>query len=151
MNGLRNSGVTDGYALGVTILVALTALSAIGLHEKCHLMLRSPDCPERWEAPGIPDATAGDWPQGVVRRLLALAVGLSLERFKADRITVKEASAELEAIVVEGMHRPLPSPPIADGSATPVRHTPSLPAPRQCTVCLDNDREVRFECGHCVM
>ena len=24
-------------------------------------------------------------------------------------------------------------------------------APKECVICFDNDREVRFGCGHCVM
>ena len=62
MNGLQHSPRTDGYAMGVTILMALVALPAVGLEHKCRLMLKHPNTPERWQPPGLPDATAGEWP-----------------------------------------------------------------------------------------
>ena len=42
-NSLRHSELTDGYAFGITILVALTGRPAIGLLEECRHMLRHPE------------------------------------------------------------------------------------------------------------
>eukprot|EP00966_Prymnesium_polylepis_P317642 7338513-Prymnesium_polylepis.1 len=61
-NELAHSEVTDGYAAGITLLVALTGKPAVGLTEQCRHMLRHPNSPDKWQAPGVPDATADEWP-----------------------------------------------------------------------------------------
>ena len=143
MNGLQQNEVTDGYAIGVTLLVALTARPAIGVHEVCRRMLRFPERSDRWEPPGVPDSTAGEWPADVVSKLVEVVVGTSLEHFKEDRMLLTEALASLEAIVEEAADEAA-----VEDEAPP--HVDALPEARVCTICLDNDREVRFACGHCV-
>ena len=69
-NGLQHSPLTDGFAMGITILMALVALPAVGLKAKCRLMLRHPHAPERWQPPCVPDASAGEWPTRVVSCVL---------------------------------------------------------------------------------
>jgi serine/threonine protein kinase len=143
INGLQHSEVTDGYAIGVTILVTLTARPAVGLHEVCRCLLRSPERPDRWETPGIPDISGGEWPPEVTAKLVEVVRGTSLEPFKDDRMPLTEAKAALETIVE------------AAGFETAVVEEPSemesvAQELRTCTICLDNEREVRFECGHCV-
>ena len=71
MNGLQHSELTDGFAAGITLLMALVGLPATGLDNQCRYMLRHPTRPEKWQAPGMPDATAGEWPPAVATTIAA--------------------------------------------------------------------------------
>ena len=64
-NGLQHSELTDGFGAGITLLMALVGLPATGLYNQCRHMLRHPTRPEKWQAPGVPDASAGEWPPAV--------------------------------------------------------------------------------------
>eukprot|EP00966_Prymnesium_polylepis_P015377 355758-Prymnesium_polylepis.1 len=68
-NELVHSEVTDGYAAAITMLVALTAMPVVGVRSQCRHMLRYPDSPEKWQAPGVPDVAAGEWPEEVASKL----------------------------------------------------------------------------------
>ena len=75
MNATQASEITDGYAFAITALVTLVARPAVGLESCCRHLLRHPDRPERWQAPGLPDARASEWPAGVICRLAELVSG----------------------------------------------------------------------------
>ena len=89
------SEVNDGFAMGITILVALTGLPATDIQPRCRQLLRNPGRPDKWVAPGRPDATAGEWPDAVATGLAAFVVGLAMEQFKEDRLPLPEALAAL--------------------------------------------------------
>ena len=89
------SEVNDGFAMGITILVALTGLPATDIQPRCRQLLRNPGRPDKWVAPGRPDATAGEWPDAVATGLAAVVVGLAMEQFKEDRLPLPEALAAL--------------------------------------------------------
>eukprot|EP00966_Prymnesium_polylepis_P104337 2416521-Prymnesium_polylepis.2 len=149
INNLVHSEVTDGFALGITILVALTSKSAVGLQEHCRLLLRHPEQPDKWAALGVLDVSAGKWPSEVVCRLVALTKGLSMEHFKEDCMPLTDALEALEAMVKPT----LPPPPPA---ATSSRSSGGLSdggvsaEARCCAICEERPRQVRFACGHCV-
>ena len=68
------SPVTDGYAVGVTLLQALTGRPVANLKVVCRKLLRLPDQPKEWEEPGVADRRAGAWPEP----LQVLSVGSKL-------------------------------------------------------------------------
>ena len=68
------SPVTDGYAVGVTLLQALTGRPVANLKVVCRKLLRLPGRPEEWEEPGLADRCAGAWPvplQAAVARVVS--------------------------------------------------------------------------------
>ena len=69
--------LTDGYAFGVTVLMALTGLPAAGIKQRCRHMLRWPTQPQRWQPPGVPDVAAGSWDGGASSSLAEVVQGLS--------------------------------------------------------------------------
>ena len=98
---MTNSGgcvseVTDGFAMGVTVLIALTGLEAVNIVPRCRHLLRSPAHPDKWMAPGVPDARAGEWPMEVTSGLVEIIKGLALELFKEERMPLPEALSQLE-------------------------------------------------------
>ena len=58
------SPLNDGFSIGMTLLQLLTSLPALGMREHCRQMLRNPQRPSCWSAPGLPDPAAG-WPEKV--------------------------------------------------------------------------------------
>ena len=94
------SELTDGYALGLTILVTLTGQPISGhgneLMQRCRGMLMHPDERERWEAPGRPDPRAGNWPARVACGLARLVAGLAWENVAEQRLPLPEALKALE-------------------------------------------------------
>ena len=97
------SELTDGYALGLTILVTLTGQPISGhgneLMQRCRGMLMHPDERERWEAPGRPDPRAGNWPARVACGLARLVAGLAWENVAEQRLPLPEALKALEHLV----------------------------------------------------
>ena len=98
-------------------------------------------------------------------------VGLSFEQFAEDRMPLNEASQRLLA-ALDQVAEPSPSATVAAAGAAaadgPDGHLEGLPArpverhrvelassetvqaeARECEVCQDAPREVRFACGHC--
>ncbi len=90
--------MTDGYALGVTILLTMTGLRSVGLLDRCKDLLLHPDERERWQPPAIPSPEAGVWPPKVARGLLGLVIGLTWEPLASHRMPVDEAHRRLEAL-----------------------------------------------------
>ena len=152
-NGLHYSPLSDGYAFGVTLLVALTGMTAVGLRQKCRLMLRNPDRPDKWRAPGVPDTKAGEW-GAVASALATVAAGLT-EEFAEDRITMEDVLQQLDEVLVDEVwptptavpSRVAQSPAPAEAPAPPPLPAPE-PEGRLCVVCDDAPRTVRFVCGH---
>eukprot|EP00964_Phaeocystis_antarctica_P131354 scaffold95252_cov69-Phaeocystis_antarctica.AAC.1 len=91
--------LTDGFAFGVTVLMALTGLPAAGIKQRCRHMLKWPTQPQRWQPPGVPDAAAGSWDGGASSGLLEVIQGLD-ERWAEDRMPLPDVLARLEAMVV---------------------------------------------------
>ena len=94
----KASAMTDGYALGVTILLTMTGLSSTALVHRCKDLLLHPDEPSRWRPTAAPAKEAGAWPPKVVRGLLGLVIGLTWEPRAAHRMPVDEAHRGLEAL-----------------------------------------------------
>jgi serine/threonine protein kinase len=139
------SEVNDGFAMGITILVALTGLPATDIQPRCRQLLRNPGRPDKWVAPGRPDATAGEWPDAVATGLADVVVGLAMEQFKEDRLPLPDALAALEALaqsfgVDEAASR---APLLAEERAA---RQPLA----ECLICLDAPREMRLGCGHAI-
>ncbi|EOD15874.1 hypothetical protein EMIHUDRAFT_245478 [Emiliania huxleyi CCMP1516] len=72
MQDNQASQLTDGYALGITLLVALTGRGAVGLLNACDDALEEPDTAE-----SIAAADAG-WSAAQAEELARLVVGLAL-------------------------------------------------------------------------
>ena len=117
--------------------MTLVAQPAVGLKKACKLLLKHPDKPDKWQAPGVPDASAGEWPAEVVATLAEMVTSLTLED-EDDRMDLGEALQRLEQIVKK----------------YPVEALPPAQQPevaKDCVFCLEKPRDVRFECGHCVV
>ena len=157
VNGLQHSTLTDGYAMGITMLVALTGKPAIGLLRTCRQLLRHPERPDKWQPPGVPDDTAGGWPAHVATQLAAMARGLT-EEFEEERMTLAETLRTLEAIVREAgqgdaVAGTAVGSPAVGGQSAATSGGGMAPAavaeePRECMICMSAPRAVRFLCGH---
>ncbi|EOD20710.1 hypothetical protein EMIHUDRAFT_241925, partial [Emiliania huxleyi CCMP1516] len=125
LNDGQASQLTDGFALGITLLVALTGRGALGLLSACDDALEEPDTAE-----SIAAADAG-WSAAQAEELARLVVGLAFVR-KKKRMPLAEALPRLEALVE---------------AAGAVEETAGAEE-RQCDLCYDAPRSVRFACGH---
>ena len=163
INAGQHSELTDGYSMGITALMMLTGLPALGLREACRHIVRSPDRPDKWRAPAMADERAGAWPEHVAITIAEIAVGLT-EEFKSDRLPLAEALDKLgaalagtEAEEVEAAAPQLhdaasvPSPTLpAQPSTPPPAHSPEPDEVRNCIICEESPKELRFACGHAV-
>ena len=95
--GGQCSELTDGFAMGVTALVAMIGLPAAGVLQRCRLMLRTPDDPAKWAADTLPDASAGEWPDDVKIVLATIVAGLT-EQYEVERMPLSMALEQLEAL-----------------------------------------------------
>ncbi|EOD17173.1 hypothetical protein EMIHUDRAFT_124117, partial [Emiliania huxleyi CCMP1516] len=125
MHDGQASQLTDGYALGSTLLVALTGRGALGLLNACDDALEEPDTAE-----SIAAADAG-WSAAQAEELARLVVGLALVK-KKKRMPLVEALPRLEALVE---------------AAGEMEETAGAEE-RLCDLCYDAPRSVRFACGH---
>mmetsp|Transcript_6885 Transcript_6885/g.20649 ORF Transcript_6885/g.20649 Transcript_6885/m.20649 type:complete len:113 (-) Transcript_6885:223-561(-) len=98
---------TDGYALGVTMLLTLTALPADSLLHRCRDMLMSPSDRAKWVHPAVADSRAGVWPANVACGIASLVEGLSWETHTERRLAVSRAHDALvslaEKVGVDGV------------------------------------------------
>ena len=124
--------LTDGFAFGITLLVALTGRGAVGLLDECDEAL------EADTAEGIAAADAG-WSAAQAEEVARLVVGLAYER-KRKRMPLAEALPRLEALA-EAAEAEIPS--LAGAAAAEPDGEE-----RQCDLCYDAPRSVRFACGH---
>jgi hypothetical protein len=163
VNGLQHSTLTDGYAMGITMLVALTGQRAIGLKMTCKALLKHPTSPERWQDPGVPDAAAGAWPADVVAAMAAMVSSLTIPEDVEERMSLAEALRTLEAIVGDeckweataddeaaGAHAAGRATAAVSGGGVmaPVAEEEEAEEPRECMLCMSSPRSVRFLCGH---
>ena len=130
------SELTDGFAFGVTVLMALTGLPAAGIKPRCRHMLKWPTQPQRWQPPGVPDVAAGSWDGGASSGLVEVYLSLT-EEWAEDRMPLPDVLARLEAMVV---------------AATASSEAEAAEAEaRVCIICEETPREVRFACGHALV
>jgi hypothetical protein len=114
-----------GRCRRITLLVALVGRPAIGLIDACRHLHRYPDRPERWQAPGLPDARAGEWPAEVATGLAGVVAGLT-DHYKEDRLPLPDALRELEAIAEAAG----PPPPGSVEASLAALSIDAAPAPR---------------------
>jgi len=96
------SEITDGYALGISLLVCLTARPAVGLLEACADALEEPTP----EIIATTYDTSAAWPPDVAVALTRVVIGLSWARTRARRMTVANALTALEQAADLGGVRP---------------------------------------------
>ena len=89
--------LTDAFALGVTVLMALTGLPSANIRQRCRHMQKWPTQPSRWQAPGVPDVDAGSCDEAVVISLAEIVTGLK-EEWEEDRMPLSEVLERLEAM-----------------------------------------------------
>lgn len=151
IDSLQHSEMTDGYAFGITVLVALVGQPALGLKRTCRRLFDRPDQPERWERPGVPDAAAGEWPGRVAANLATVVAGLTKE-YPEDRVPLSEALAALESVAETMEEEPAPTSRSAAVEEEKLEAAAVAPAQEEgdscCLICEDAPREVRFRCGH---
>ena len=125
------SQATDGYALGISLLMCLSGRAAVGLLDVCADALEEPRAESL--APVL-DRDA-DWPADTALALTRVVIGLSWRRTRSRRMPIDEAPRLLEAAADGGGVRPGMS--VAEEA-------------RECVVCLVEPRATRFLCGHSV-
>eukprot|EP00326_Haptolina_ericina_P037276 CAMPEP_0181237446 /NCGR_PEP_ID=MMETSP1096-20121128/38764_1 /TAXON_ID=156174 ORGANISM="Chrysochromulina ericina, Strain CCMP281" /NCGR_SAMPLE_ID=MMETSP1096 /ASSEMBLY_ACC=CAM_ASM_000453 /LENGTH=715 /DNA_ID=CAMNT_0023332795 /DNA_START=24 /DNA_END=2171 /DNA_ORIENTATION=+ len=130
MEGGKYSEITDGYAMGISLLVCLTGRPAIGLVESCADALENPG-----GAPSVADAAAA-WPADVACDILSMVVGLSWVRVSSRRTSLAAALDQLEVL----SDRVGVRPGLAEEGLPLVA--------RRCVICMAEPRAVRFTCGH---
>ena len=151
--------LTDGYAFGVTVLMALTGLPAADIKQRCRHMLRWPAQPQRWQSPGVPDVSAGNWDGVASIGLAEVMQGLN-EQWAEERMTLPDVLARLEAMVVAtGADSTSTSADFTSASATAISLSdadtmtaaPVAEEARLCIICEAAPRELRFACGHALV
>ena len=170
----RCSPVTDGYAIGIALLMCLTGLPALDIKARCRRLLCRPDEPAEWEAPGLPDTQAGAWPGRVSRLVARVISGLVMAQFKEDRLPLPRALEQLDEALATAPEDTRPAGPARMGPIIPQSPSPRNgrpgalgvvggvgggrasaseeppPEERECVICMSEPREVRFSCGHAV-
>ena len=124
---------TDGYAMGVTLLVCLTGRHANDALDMAADMLEDP---ARAAESGAPLDHQTDWPAAVAVELAEIVLGLAWRRTLRARMPLAEALSKLEAL--------------SDASDTRPGIAAAPTGPRECVVCMAELRAVRYRCGHCV-
>ena len=141
--------LTDGFAFGVTVLMALTGLPAAEIKQRCRHMLKWPTQPQRWQPPGVPDVAAGSWDGGASIGLAEVIQGLD-EKWSEDRMPLPDVLAQLEAMVVAATAASASAGSSSSSSAVAVAAEAAEEA-RVCIICEEAPREVRFACGHALV
>jgi serine/threonine protein kinase len=141
VNGLQHSEATDGFALGVTLLMSLTGLPAVGLFHRCHELLRRTDDVAAWE-----HLLDGFWPRSVAAEVAQIAHALCMPLFREDRLPLPDALRQITSAISQS------SEALAQGrlgtAGAGSASTVAADELRCCVVCDDAPREVRFRCGH---
>jgi hypothetical protein len=160
VNGGRVSEVTDGYALGVTILVCMTRQKAIvraahgddcPLTEACSELLANPS----GSSEAIYERAGVWWPASIAIEAAQLAAGLTCPRRRDDRTRVEDVKLSLEALAIASE---MPAGIVDTEAPAGIVGTAAFDLPagidvdntaRLCMVCMDANRSVRFSpCGH---
>ena len=128
----KPSELTDGYAMGITMLVVITGQQELVDGE--HVLDRLQD---EMEDPArmLPKVhqSAGSWPQEVAVGLTKIAKGLSWER-KRGRMPLRQALEKMEHLAEEVTLREFIQA--------------SAERSRMCVICMSSPRSVRYQCGH---
>ena len=98
-DGRSPNTLSDGFAVGAIVLMTLTGQPGIDLVSRCGGMLGHPEEPGRWRSPGVPDMSAGDWPEQVARGLAGIAAGLVADD-PEQRMALPETLRRLEAMLL---------------------------------------------------
>jgi len=121
------SELTDGYAMGVSLLMCLGGPPAIALDRR--IDLANVD-----QAATFLDSTV-QWPPDVAVQALEIVRGLMLGEQPAQRMELSEALRRLEHMAnTQGLH-----PGIVIGQNA---------GRSDCIICMAAPRSVRFNCGH---
>lgn len=128
------SQTTDAYAMGITLLVALSGRHPREAKEAADNALENPE--DTAAVPQAIDQSAG-WPVGVAQQMLRVVKGLTYARQQRHRMTLATALRTLEGVCEDqGLGR---------GMAEPAEPA----AARECVICMDAPRATRFRpCGH---
>jgi serine/threonine protein kinase len=120
---------SDGYGIGVLLLQLLTSKSAVDP------TARPSDLASKMRRAGVEatalaaDPSAGLWSPAVARKMASIALSL-VQHDEEDRMDCAEALKEME-------------------SSMPDWDTEHIPEPRECLICMTENRDVRFlPCGH---
>ena len=127
-NSGHYSATTDGYALGITLLMCLLGVPAVNAMAEAEDMLEDPKL-----APSLVKRSA-DWPGEVAIEATKIVVGLSWVRTTRRRLSLTDALLRLEQLATDVDVR------------TGIADMPQLA--RECVVCMLRPRAVRFGCGH---
>jgi len=125
---------TDGYALGITVLVALTGKSASVAHDECSEMFDDAERAVQFAAAGFPGSVAVS--------LARVIKALTYSRSASGRKTVPSALQDLEDLCANMQgdeQQEIPVGIAIDEVEAMVR---------ECVVCMAAPRAVRFGCGH---
>ena len=130
------SQLTDGYALGISLLMCLSGRPAVdgdsvSVFDAWADVLEAPSAETL--APLL-DEAAG-WPADVALALVHVVIGLSWRRTRSRRMALNEALQQFEAAADSSGVRP--------GLNVVVEE-------RECVICLSEPRDTRFGCGHSV-
>ena len=129
------SQTTDAYAMGVTLLVALSGRRAPQAKDAADDALE--DLTDGAALQRALDPVAG-WPEPAARELLGIVKGLYWERRQQRRMPLASALETIERVCEDQSVRPGMAEPAADADA-----------PRMCVICMDAPRTTRFSpCGH---
>jgi hypothetical protein len=129
------SQTTDAYAMGVTLLVALSGRRAAQAKDAADDALE--DLTDGAAVQRALDPVAG-WPEPAARELLGIVKGLYWERRQQRRMSPASALETIERVCEDQSVRPGMAEPAADADA-----------PRMCVICMDAPRTTRFRpCGH---
>ena len=129
------SQTTDAYAMGVTLLVALSGRRALQAKDAADDALE--DLTDGAALQRALDPVAG-WPEPAARELLGIVKGLYWERRQQRRMSLASALETVERVCEDQGVRPGMAEPAADADV-----------PRMCVICMDAPRATRFRpCGH---
>ena len=129
-NSGQYSQLTDGYAMGMTLLVCLTSRPALEALDAAEGALELPRLAHTCADP------EADWPETVSQEVVELVVGLAWRRTARSRMSLADALRKLEKV--------------ADASNTRPGIAAQPDGPRECVVCMAAPRAVRYRCGHCL-
>ena len=129
------SQTTDAYAMGVTLLVALSGRRALQAKDAADDALE--DLTDGAALQRALDPVAG-WPEPAARELLGIVKALTSGQRQQRRMSLSSALEMVERVCGYQGVRPGMAEPAADANA-----------PRMCVICMDAPRTTRFRpCGH---
>ena len=132
---------TDAYAMGVTMLVALTGRAAQDAMRVATLENNVLEDPS--QALEVADLTAG-WPTNeTTERLASIIQGLVCGTTLAKRMPFAKATTAIEDLADDANLRP----GMADEASVDEREAAGTPL-KECVICMAAPRSVRFACGH---